>query len=80
MTLCMIFTKKLNEPSVNHSINQCCTHGDQVLLHKGSQHVVPYGGHNVTEVQGRDDAILLLVLLGKCLTCMFQLQLLKDTT
>lgn len=42
--------------------------------------MVPYGGHDVAKVQGRDDAILPLVLLGERLTCMFQLQLLKDTT
>lgn len=61
-------------------MNESCTHRDQVLLHKRSEHVVPYGGHNVTEVQRRDDAILPLVLLGERLACMFQLQLLKDTT
>lgn len=35
------------------------------------------GGHNVTEVHGGDDAILAFVLLGECLACMLQLQLLK---
>lgn len=61
------------------SINRA-THRDQVLLHKRSEHVVSYGGHNVTEVQGGDDAILPLVLLGERLARVFQLQLLKNTT
>lgn len=39
--------------------------------------MVSDSGHNVTEVQGRDDTILAFVLLGKCLACMLQLQLLK---
>lgn len=53
------------------------THRDKVLLHKRGEHVVSDSGHNVTEVQGRDDTILVFVLLGKCLACMLQLQLLK---
>lgn len=42
--------------------------------------MVPDGGHDVTEVHGRNDAILLFVLLSKRLACMFQLQLLSDKT
>lgn len=54
------------------------THRDEVLLHKRCEHVVSYGGHNVTEVHGGDDAILPFVLLGECLACMLQLKLLQE--
>lgn len=37
------------------------THRHQVLLHKGSQHVLPDGGHDVAEVQGSDGATFILV-------------------
>lgn len=56
------------------------TYWDQVLLHKWCEHMVPDGRHDVTEVHGGNDAILLFVLLSKSLACMFQLQLLSNKT
>lgn len=41
---------------------------------------MPDGGHDVTEVHGGNDAVLLFVLLSKCLACVLQLQLLSNKT
>lgn len=41
---------------------------------------MPDGGHDVAEVHGRNDAVLLFVLLSERLACVFQLQLLGDET
>lgn len=60
--------------------NSYRTYRDEVLFHKGREHVVPDGGHDVAEVHGGNDAVLLFVLLRKRLARVLQLQLLSNKT